>query len=147
MEFKEGRQMLKTTELFINELEGHELTYEPVRVLEDGDEMVQLGAKLDNTFVQLIIFFDADEDAVAIRCFDLVRVSEEQYPKALMSCNALNDRMRWVKFCINKERNVQAEVDAVIDNTNAGKVTMNLVLRMASIIDDAYPVINKAIWS
>lgn len=139
--------MLKTTELFINELEEHELTYEPVRVLEDGDEMVQLGAKLDNTFVQLIILFDADEDAVAIRCFDLVRVSEEQYPKALMSCNALNDRMRWVKFCIDKERNVQAEVDAVIDDTNAGKVTMNLVLRMASIIDDAYPVINKAIWS
>lgn len=139
--------MLKTTELFINELEEHELTYEPVRVLEDGDEMVQLGAKLDNTFVQLIIFFDADEDAVAIRCFDLVRVSEEQYPKALMSCNALNDRMRWVKFCIDKERNVQAEVDAVIDDTNAGKVTMNLVLRMASIIDDAYPVINKTIWS
>ena len=139
--------MLKTTELFINELEEHELTYEPVRVLEDGDEMVQLGAKLDNTFVQLIIFFDADEDAVAIRCFDLVRVSEEQYPKALMSCNALNDRMRWVKFCIDKERNVQAEVDAVIDDTNAGKVTMNLVLRMASIIDEAYPVINKAIWS
>lgn len=139
--------MLKTTELFINELEEHELTYEPVRVLEDGDEMVQLGAKLDNTFVQLIIFFDADEDAVAIRCFDLVRVSEEQYPKALMSCNALNDRMRWVKFCIDKERNVRAEVDAVIDDTNAGKVTMNLVLRMASIIDDAYPVINKAIWS
>lgn len=139
--------MLKTTELFINELEEHELTYDPVRVLEDGDEMVQLGAKLDNTFVQLIIFFDADGDAVAIRCFDLVRVSEEQYPKALMSCNALNDRMRWVKFCIDKERNVQAEVDAVIDDTNAGKVTMNLVLRMASIIDDAYPVINKAIWS
>lgn len=139
--------MLKTTELFINELEEHELTYEPVRVLEDGDEMVQLGAKLDNTFVQLIILFDADEDAVAIRCFDLVRVSEEQYPKALMSCNTLNDRMRWVKFCIDKERNVQAEVDAVIDDTNAGKVTMNLVLRMASIIDDAYPVINKAIWS
>lgn len=139
--------MLKTTELFINELEEHELTYEPVRVLEDGDEMVQLGAKLDNTFVQFIILFDADEDAVAIRCFDLVRVSEEQYPKALMSCNALNDRMRWVKFCIDKERNVQAEVDAVIDDTNAGKVTMNLVLRMASIIDDAYPVINKAIWS
>ena len=139
--------MLKTTELFINELEEHELTYEPVRVLEDGDEMVQLGAKLDNTFVQFIILFDADEDAVAIRCFDLVRVSEEQYPKALMSCNALNDRMRWVKFCIDKERHVQAEVDAVIDDTNAGKVTMNLVLRMASIIDDAYPVINKAIWS
>ena len=139
--------MLKTTELFINELEEHELTYEPVRVLEDGDEMVQLGAKLDNTFVQLIILFDADEDAVAIRCFDLVRVSEEQYSKALMSCNALNDRMRWVKFCIDKERNVQAEVDAVIDDTNAGKVTMNLVLRMASIIDEAYPVINKAIWS
>ena len=36
---------------------------------------------------------------------------------------------------------------AVIDDSNAGKVTMNLVLRMASIIDDAYPVINKAIWS
>ena len=139
--------MLKTTELFINELEERELTYESVRVLEDGDELVQLGAKLDNTFVQFMVIFDSDGDAVAIRCFDLVHVSEEQYPKAMMSCNALNGRMRWVKFYIGEERDVQVAVDAIIDDTNAGKVTLHLVMRMASIIDDAYPVINKAIWS
>ena len=37
--------------------------------------------------------------------------------------------------------------DALVDETTAAKVTMELMMRMASIVDEAYPMINKAIWS
>ena len=41
--------------------------------------------------------------------------------------------------------NVHAEADALVDETTAAKVTMELMMRMASIVDEAYPMINKAI--
>ena len=46
-----------------------------------------------------------------------------------------------------KEMNVHAEADALVDETTAAKVTMELMMRMASIVDEAYPMINKAIWA
>ena len=100
-----------------------------------------------STRIQIMIFFDASEKSVALRCFEVTRVTEEQYPNALLSCNELNNKMRWVKFCIGQEMNVHAEADALVDETTAAKVTMELMMRMASIVDEAYPMINKAIWS
>lgn len=139
--------MLKTTELFINELKERELKYRDIRTLQDGDDLVEVGFNLDSTRIQIMIFFDASEESVALRCFEVTRVTEEQYPNALLSCNELNNKMRWVKFCIGQEMNVHAEADALIDETTAAKVTMELMMRMASIVDEAYPMINKAIWA
>ena len=142
-----GRHMLKTTELFINELKERDLKYRDIRTLQDGDDLVEVGFNLDSNRIRIMIFFDASEKSVALRCFEVTRVTEEQYPNALLSCNELNNKMRWVKFCIGQEMNVHAEVDALIDETTAAKVTMELMMRMASIVDEAYPMINKAIWS
>lgn len=139
--------MLKTTELFLNELKERELKYRDIRTLEDGDDLVEVGFNLDSTRIRIMIFFDASEMSVALRCFEVAHVTEEQYPKALLSCNELNNKMRWVKFCIGEERNIHAEADALIDENSAARVTMELMMRMASIVDDAYPMINKAIWS
>ena len=130
--------MLKTTELFINELKERDLKYRDIRTLQDGDDLVEVGFNLDSTRIQIMIFFDASEESVALRCFEVTRVTEEQYPNALLSCN---------EFCIGQEMNVHAEADALVDETTAAKVTMELMMRMASIVDEAYPMINKAIWS
>lgn len=139
--------MLKTTELFINELKERDLKYRDIRTLQDGDDLVEVGFNLDSTRIRIMIFFDASEKSVALRCFEVTRVTEEQYPNALLSCNELNNKMRWVKFGIGQEMNVHAEADALIDETTAAKVTMELMMRMASIVDEAYPMINKAIWA
>ena len=139
--------MLRTTELFINELKERELKYRDMRSLEDGEDLVEVGFNLANTRIRIMIFFDASEESVALRCFEVTRVTEEQYPKALLSCNELNNKMRWVKFCIGQDMNIHAEADALVDESTAAKVTMELMMRMASIVEDAYPMINKAIWA
>ena len=86
-----GRHMLKTTELFINELKERDLKYRDIRTLQDGDDLVEVGFNLDSTRIQIMIFFDASEESVALRCFEVTRVTEEQYPNALLSCNELNN--------------------------------------------------------
>lgn len=44
-----GRHILRTTELFINELKERALNYKEVRTLQDGDDLVRLGFDLENT--------------------------------------------------------------------------------------------------
>ena len=75
--------MLKTTELFINELKERDLKYRDIRTLQDGDDLVEVGFNLDSTRIQIMIFFDASEKSVALRCFEVTRVTEEQYPAAM----------------------------------------------------------------
>ena len=75
--------MLKTTELFINELKERDLKYRDIRTLQDGDDLVEVGFNLDSTRIRIMIFFDASEKSVALRCFEVTRVTEEQYPDAL----------------------------------------------------------------
>ena len=76
--------MLKTTELFINELKERDLKYRDIRTLQDGDDLVEVGFNLDSTRIRIMIFFDASEKSVALRCFEVTRVTEEQYPNALL---------------------------------------------------------------
>ena len=64
-----------------------------------------------------------------------------------MCCNTLNAKKRWVKFCIDDDMEIVVADDAVIDEVTAGEEVLELVMRMAVNIDDAYPVINKAIWA
>ena len=52
-----------------------------------------------------------------------------------------------MKFCIDDDMDIVVADDAVIDEVTAGEEVLELVMRMAAIIDDAYPVINKAIWA
>ena len=85
--------------------------------------------------------------SVGIRCFDFIQIKENQFPQALMCCNTLNAKKRWVKFCIDDDMDIVVADDAVIDEVTAGEEVLELVMRMAAIIDDAYPVINKAIWA
>ena len=63
-------------------------------------------------------------------------MTKEQYSKALMSCNALNNKMRWVKFCIGEEMNIHAEADALIHEASVTEVTVQLMIRMAAIVDE-----------
>ena len=71
------------TELFINELKERDLKYRDIRTLQDGDDLVEVGFNLDSTRIRIMIFFDASEKSVALRCFEVTRVTEEQYPNAM----------------------------------------------------------------
>ena len=116
-------------------------------MLQDGDDLVEVGFNLDSTRIRIMIFFDAFGYCSSVTRVTSKHLRATDFSDALLSCNELNNKMRWVKFCIGQEMNVHAEADALIDETTAAKVTMELMMRMASIVDEAYPMINKAIWA
>lgn len=123
--------------------------YKHGNVYED-DKMivVPLTFTLDNAEFTIEVFFENDGTHVAIRCFDLLKVKDQQFAPAVLCCNDLNKAFRWVKFYVDREKgNVVLEDDAIVIEGAAGGEILELVLRMATIADESYPKLNKAIWA
>lgn len=139
--------MTKTAQLLIEEMKRNNLNYLPVQEVPGGDTVVPLGFQLDNVRFKIYTIFDKDEHSVCIRCFDFLKVNEDQFPKAVLCCNSLNNKMRWVKFTVDDDLNINITDDAIIDEFTGGKEVLELVMRMASIANDAYPELNRAIWA
>ena len=137
--------MTKAAELFLQELKERDLKHSDVREYDDAT-VITLGFHLKNTRVEINTVFKTD-DSVALRCYGFLRVNEEQFPQALLCCNSLNQKMRWVKFYVDEDMDVNLEDDAIVDDVTGGKEVFELVMRMAAIADEAYPELNRAIWA
>ena len=137
--------MFKETQLFMEELEKNDLSGTLVEE-DDENNIVRLLFGLQSTDMRVYLFFEADGH-LGIRCNSFLRVTEDQFPAAVICCNELNKEMRWVKFYIDDDRDVNLEDDAILDPHSAGKEAFELIMRMATIADEAYPLINKAIWT
>lgn len=145
---EKGRKSMNVAaKAFIKTMEEKGMKYRDPRDEDDGTTVVPVGFNLKNTSVQVLCIFDANLHTVALRLFELVHVNDEQYPKALLACNELNAKKRWVKFYIDKDNDLNLEDDVIIDATNAGETVFELLIRMVKIADDSYPVIQKALWA
>ena len=60
--------------------------------------------------------------------------------------NDCNNKFRWVKFYLDDDNDIVANADILFDELNVGFTCVEIVMRTASIIDDAYPAIMKGIW-
>ena len=99
---------------------------------------------MKNTNIKVNFIFE--DEKVGIRCYSLLKVNEDQFASALICCNELNCKKRWVKFCIDEDFDVNIEDDAIVSLSTAGEEVFELLIRLCMIADEAYPVLNKAIW-
>lgn len=115
----------------------------------DDQEKIITGVGLKNKDgIKMLIVFDDTEKSVAIRSFDIAKVPEDKIPEMMLVANLLNMKFRWIKFVVDPEEgSIRAEDDAVIQLDSCGAEVFELCLRMANIIDDAYPIIMKACFA
>ena len=109
---------------------------------------VGIGGLKNKGSVDILVFFDDDDTSVGIRCFNICSVPENKKQDIYKVCSQQNHRFRWVKFYVGSEDNsVSAEDDAVIQPESCGEEIFELILRMAGVVDEAYPIFMKALWS
>ena len=116
----------------------------------DVDEFrVRVSYSGDNTNkIDVNVIFDKDgEGLVALRCWSFGKVPEGKRGALLEACNKLNSDYRWVKFYIDDDGDIATSLDAVIDIDTVGPEVIQLVSRMVSIYDGAYPTLMKATWA
>ena len=116
------------------------------RIVESDRILVGIhGNELPNQYVTFV--FDDKDTNVAIRAFSIIKVPESKKVNAIVMCGVLNNAYRFVKFCIDKDADLNAEIDAVIEPYTAGKVCFELLVKLTEILDKAYPAIMEAFWN
>ena len=92
------------------------------------------------------IVFDSDGESAQFVTGAVVSVPTEKTAQTLLAVNKNNCNFRWVKFYLDKDNDVICEADAILDANGGGKECVEVVMRMASIVDDAYGDYMRAIW-
>ncbi len=122
---------------------------EGIKYTNQDGERVRVSYSGDNKdSIPVYVIFDKDgEGLVTMYCWSIAKFPEEKKPLAYKICNDLNDQYRWVKFYLDKDSEIAAQLDAYIYPDSCGEECANLVRRIVNIVDDTYPTFMKALWS
>lgn len=122
--------------------------------LMDDDEktVVEAGFPIENgpnVLVKFICRGDDGDNNVAIRLFQLAKVTEDQLDKAIKVVNECNNEFRFVKFCVDSDRDINVETDIPTRSSDdcVGQMAVEYFIRIMSIVKEAYPTIMRALWS
>ena len=133
---------------FEHALEGNGLMYtrhdefpQPVFAIDFG------GGDVQYQHLSVRMIFDDDGNSVHMLTAPIASVPAERRPRMLEVLNDLHRRFRWIRFYIDDDDDLVADSDIIIDDVTAGDMCVELVMRTASIIDDAYPDIMRTLWS
>ena len=127
--------------LFMQYMDRSDIKYTDVR--ENVVKVVYSGDNLKT--IPVYVFFDEDGDPlVGFKCWDIANFKDEKMAAGIIACNQLNDKYRWVKFYLDKDSDVIAQIDAYVDEENCGRFCLSLVRRMVNIVDGGYPTLMQA---
>ena len=135
--------MQEFAQKFIDQMDEDEIKYTEV-----NDTTVKVSFSGDNLkTITVYAFFEEDGTPyVQFRCWEIESFKNNE-EAGLAACNALNLQFRWAKFFLDKDKDVAATLDAVLDENTVGEDCCSLMMRLVSIVDDAYPQLAKARWA
>ncbi len=142
--------MHKSTQDFIRKLNEKNVHYKEAGTAKNGDDLLTVSFSCDNisSGVKVTFFFSDDNEDVALRCFDLVKVPDDKVAACFIAVNQQNKKFRFGKFVLDTGDNtIQMEMDAVFRDHDVGEICYELMMRAVNLCDDAYPEFMKAIWS
>lgn len=125
---------------FIETLDEHNIKYK----LYDDRPVVSLPYD-GNHFSDLdfIFIFDDDGGSVAVKVYTIKEFEKRQLPNAYKFCNNMNFKFRWVRFYIDNDMELTADMDAVIGGDTIGEECFELLARCVSIVDDVCEVLES----
>ena len=109
---------------------------------------VEAGFTGDNYTVKIRFISEDNDNDVKMLTDNIAKFPKNKFANAYKLMNELSRKYKYVKFCVDDDGDVTAQYDFPICLTNeaVGKVAVEIALRTAKIVDDAYPEIMKAIW-
>lgn len=124
------------------------LNQEGIRYTDVAANRVKIKYSGDNASdITVDVIFDEDGEAlVALRCWSFGTIPKDRYAKALITCNQMNVKYRWIKFAVDNDSDLALSLDAVVDIDTVGAECLQLVRRMVNIYDEAYPTFMNLVW-
>lgn len=142
---REVRMANQAAQLFVAYMESKDMK---VQFLDEEERLIRLGFDLENTEISIFVQFGEDESDVHFEGRDFVKVPKGKEELIYRVCNKCNDNYRWAKFVWDEENNALCcRCDAVIQLDTCAEEIFEIIARMASIVDNAYPLFMKTLWA
>lgn len=96
-----------------------------------------------------IRYISEDEDNdVSVRVYGLINLKDQEYcDKIIPVLNKINNKFRYVKFFLDNDGDVNVTYDYPLDNSNPAGSAFEMMVRFVKIINEAYPMMMRALWS
>lgn len=128
-------------------LAEHDIVFQHVSDFEKPMIVLSFGGgDYSYTHVVIHLIFDEDGESAQVQTSPIANVPVEKTSKMLLTLNECNHKFRWVKFYLDEDNDIIADADVIFDEQNVGEACLEIIMRTASIIDDAYPDLMKGIW-
>ena len=134
--------MLDCAEYFIDFLDSKEITFDSkedddgdvtVTIPYEGKRMICIFSGENGKFLSIYCFY---EETPAGKVYDMIDV-----------CNQLNKTYKWVKFYLDKDNDVTAQIDALLTRSTAADVAFDMLIRMIDILKEAKPIIMRGLYN
>lgn len=116
-----------------------------------GSEQLLAGFSVDcgPNVIMRFISHDNDND-VAVRIFGLVsNTPKEKRTRVMEACNVLNHKIRYMKFYLDTDGDINVEYDFPVHSPDEGigEMAFEIFVRMMQILDSEYSIFMKALYS
>lgn len=133
---------MSCAERFTDFLNEKGLTFS-AHVDEDGDTIVDFPYK--GKIAKCI--FTGDDDHYLSIYLQYENAPKEKLLDAIIVCNELNAKFKWVKFYVDKDGDLMVQDDAILSEENAADEAFELLLRLFGIVGESKPAIMKALYA
>lgn len=136
------------TNLIAKTFEEREVKFHVVNM--HGHEEVLAGFHVDNGPKAIMKFISRDNDNdVAVRIFGLVNAPKEKRGRVMEACNMLNRKIRFMKFYVDTDGDINVEYDFPVHASDdcIGEMAFEIFVRTMQILDHEYELFNKALYT
>lgn len=115
---------------------------------DNGSELVDVafvGRNISSILVHFV--FDPDSESVALCVYDIAKVPAEKVDMMYPVINRINWRFRFAKFALDTNDNtIHVEIDGAFCANDVGEICYELLSRMITICESAYPDLMQELW-
>ena len=141
--------MNKATDLIREEFDRCGIKYGVTEL--DEASVIEAGFSIDaGPFVTVRFISRNEGNDVAVRVFELIhKVPEAKQNAVRAACTELNDKMRFLKFYLDRDNSVVASYDLPlrVGDESVGPCCVELFVRCMQILDAEYHILAEAVYS
>ena len=139
----------KATKLIVDVFRDNNLKFDVDCNLHQ--EVIRAGFSIDGGPRVIAAFISRDDDNdVALRILGLItKVPEEKRTRVMEACNILNTKIRYLKFNVDVDGDINVEYDFPINSGDdcLGTMAVEMFARTMKILDSEYKIFMKAIYT
>lgn len=139
----------KAINLIAETFEERNVKFEVITHLDSEQLLAGFSVDCGPNVMMRFISLDNDND-VAIRIYSLIsNTPADKRPRVLEACNMINRKVRYMKFYVDIDGDINVEYDVPVKapDIGIGEMAFEMFIRMMRTLDAEYHVLTKALYS